>query len=157
MIMKFKAFTLLEILIAIVLFSFCMLIIVSLITTNLRLIDKLYNSDKTRSNTILLTKALDNIVRDSYNIIERDKNDCILHSFNGSRYEIAVSNSFFFIKEFKKDVLWNERSFSLDNTAAVNIKPVKSLGKNALRLRIEAKGIDIDKIMLAGYQKNEGS
>jgi hypothetical protein len=143
-----------EMLITLVIFSFTMLVIYSLIGANLRLLNRLSASETNKTRMALFAKVLDNIARNSYNISWKE-NGVFLDGFDQNQYQLTASNQVFTLKELKGGMLWNEKKFAFREIDKVEWAIQENGAKKALSLKIEAKNFKMNRLFLLGFKKKE--
>ncbi len=154
---KIKAFSLIEMLVTLVIFSICILAVYGVMEANLRLINKLYSSGANETQAIILSKNIENIVKNSAAIEENGKGEIILHSFNNSDYFINISGNNCLIQEKRKNILWYEKDYRFDDAGELSVEILQKGKIYALRLKIKLNEMNIDRTILAGSIRNRGN
>ncbi len=152
---KTPAFTLIEMMISLSLFAIAMLAIINLLSASMRLMTGVVGSDESRTQAILLSRIMDSIVRDSYQVTQLTNGTVILQTFSGTRQDFYVKGKQVYLDKRTAQGLVGQKVFSIDKAIKINMAVIEESGRKAVDLLIDMPGQDISKIMILGYKKGE--
>lgn len=155
--MKLKAFTLIELMVTLAIFSIAMLTITGILSLGMKNLELYSRGSYSHLPVILFSKVLENILINSYDVSLNSNGNYEIQSFTNIRYEVVVSISNKEIQLIEYDGIKKPRPkvFKMEKMQSADFKFIQQNGRNGLDLRIDLKGSVFERYFLLGYKRKE--
>jgi prepilin-type N-terminal cleavage/methylation domain-containing protein len=155
---RFKAFTLIEMLVTLTLFSMSMIIIYNLLSTTLGVMNNISGGDESRTSAILFAKLLENNLRNAYNIYEDEESTFVIEGFDNRTFVFTARDKICYFSEIKDDKIFDTKTFTIKTAESIDFEILETQRRKALEINIKFKGVgDIKKTIILGFKKSEES
>ncbi len=151
--MKFRAFTLIEMLVTLRLFSMTLIVLPNLLGTSLRFMQTIGGSDRSKSSGILLAKVLDKTLRDAYRITETN-GFYMIDAFDDKRYAAKILSNSVVLSEYRNRNWEIVGEFDMETADEVRLDIVRRGRRQAVRFYAAFPNGDIERTMILGYRKD---
>ncbi|OHD62546.1 MAG: hypothetical protein A2014_00280 [Spirochaetes bacterium GWF1_49_6] len=148
-----KAFTLIEMLVTLTVFSLSMITIVNLLTTSIKIMDRITGGDNSKTSAVILTKLLDNTFKNSYNIKNTTNQIYLIDTFDDKTMQLVLKEKSVLFADYKDGKLLNTRLFKIDSATSILGEVVETGGRKGFRLTIEFAYGKISRLFVLGYKK----
>jgi prepilin-type N-terminal cleavage/methylation domain-containing protein len=149
-----KAFTLIELMVTLTIFSFAMLAIMGIMNLGLKTLERYTRQSDIQLPIYLFSRVTEGILASSFNIKQATTNVYYIDSFDNKNYEIQLNKNQILLFENEKGQT-RHRSFNIATNTNVEIKIIQANGRKGMELLVKAKGFSLDKYMLLGYIRAE--
>lgn len=152
--MKFRAFTLIEMLVTLTLFSMIMVVVTGLLGTSLRFMQSIGGSDRSKSSAILLAKLLDKTLSDAYRVTATN-GVYLIDAFDDRQFAAEDGTNRFVLSE-NRGGTWNViGDFKMDTAKEVRFDLMDRGGRQAVHFTAVFPDGQIDRLMVLGYSKHD--
>lgn len=148
-----KAFTLIEMLVTLTVFSLSMITIVNLLSSSIKIMDRITGGDNSKTSAVILTKLLDNTFKNSYNIMNLTNGIFLIDTFDNKTLQLVLKDKVVFYADYNDGKLMNTRLFKIESAKSIQGQVVESGGKKGFRLTIEFEYGKIIRLFVLGYKK----
>lgn len=148
-----RAFTLIEMLVTLTVFSLSMVTIVNLLTTSIKIMDRITGGDNSKTSAVILTKLLDNTLKNSYNIKNTTNQIFLIDTFDDKTLQLVLKEKSVLFADYKDGKLLNTRLFKIDSAKSIQGSVVEAGGRKGFNLTIEFEYGKINRLFVLGYKK----
>ena len=150
---KFNAFTLIEMMITLTIFSITLAVIYNLMGVSVGLLERLSFKQKSQTEILLFSKILEKILRSSHNIEKINGNFYVINDIDNNIYEVIQTNKKFIINEIKENNVISKKIFNLTDINEIKTEILGEEKRKILHLYIKYNIHEIDKYIVLGYKK----
>lgn len=151
--MKFRAFTIIEMLVTLTLFAMTLVVIMNLLGASLNFMQSIGGSDRSKSSGILLVKVLDKTLRDSYRITDTN-GFYMIDAFDDRRYAAKILSNSVVLSEYRNRNWEIVGEFVMESADKISLEIVRRGGRQAVRFFAGFPNGDIERTMILGYRKD---
>ena len=153
---KWFAFTLIEMMVSLTIFSIAMVAIYNLLSMSLSMINNMAGSDESSTEAILFSKFLEYQAHDAYHFEKQTNGVFLLCGFK-QNFRIFITGNTVLMDTLGKEGIKNRRVFPMEKLKQLELTPLGSGGREGIHLKILQKSGTIEKYIILGYKKGEKS
>jgi prepilin-type N-terminal cleavage/methylation domain-containing protein len=147
------AFTLLEMLITLTIFAITMVAVYNLMGMSVRILDRNFGGDTPETQSAILFKYLDFLLRDSRNMTEVTNGVYRVDTQDGRQVIVEALTNGIVLSEIQEGKVVRRKALPMQKVEKIDMEKAASGGRACFRIQVKAHGFDAGRVFLLGYAR----
>jgi prepilin-type N-terminal cleavage/methylation domain-containing protein len=150
---RIAAFTLLEMLITLSVFAITMVAVYNLMGMSVRILDRNFGGDTPETQSAILFKYLDFLLRDSRGMTEVTNGLYRVDTQDGRQMMLEAQTNGVVLTEIRDGKVVRRKALPMQKVDQIEMEKEATGGRACFRIRIKAHGFDAGRVFLLGYAR----